>query len=429
MFFKRLQSVFYCHKMSKRFCWTALFLTLAFFLLSAVSADTAAMQHVSATNGHNASVELPEVTEQVKRYSNLCYLLYFVSFAYGLVIRIAFLQSELNSLIRNRAESASLNPVFQFLVYYVCLYAVISLLMLPLSIYSDFVIEHQFNLSEQSFQSWSLDYAKGIAISFLFAVPTVGGYFWLARKFRRLWPIFFFLVVCTWSGFESFVSPFVEQVFNKFTVMEPGPLQSKIQMLAAKAGVPNVPILIADKSKQTKTFNASVSGIGGSARIVIWDTAAGNLPDDQILAIVGHELGHYCLHHEYTNYLIAVGINFLLIPINLFFLEPFAARLPKQWQVRDIRDFAFIPAIALFSSICFMLADPIYNGWSRMQEHQADAFSKRITGDGLALSRALITAYKNDLDNPDPPPFIQFWMCAHPSLKQRVEFALSDAKE
>ncbi len=156
-------------------------------------------------------------------------------------------------------------------------------------------------------------------------------------------------------------------------------------MLAAKAGVPNVPIFIADKSKQTKTFNASVSGIGGSARIVIWDTAAGNLPDDQILAIVGHELGHYCLHHEYTNYLIAVGINFLLIPINLFFLEPFAARLPKQWQVRDIRDFAFIPAIALFSSICFMLAAPIFNGWSRMQEHQADAFSKRITGDGSCI--------------------------------------------
>ncbi len=146
---------FTASKCRNDFCWTALFLTLAFFLLSAVSADTAAMQHVAATNAHTASVELPEVTEQVKRYSNLCYLLYFVSFAYGLVIRIAFLQSGLNSLIRNRAENASLNPVFQFLVYYVRLYAVMSLLMLPLSIYSGFVIEHQFNLSEQSFQGWS----------------------------------------------------------------------------------------------------------------------------------------------------------------------------------------------------------------------------------------------------------------------------------
>ena len=131
-------------------------------------------------------------------------------------------------------------------------------------------------------------------------------------------------------GIGTFISPILlEPVLNDFTVMQDGALKTRIKELAGKAGAPDAPIYVADKSKQTNKLNAYVSGLGGSTHVVIWDTTLKNLPDDQILSIVGHELGHYYLHHVYMDFFISVGINILLVPFNMYLLRPSSLACPN----------------------------------------------------------------------------------------------------
>ena len=206
--------------------------------------------------------------------------------------------------------------------------------------------------------------------------------------------------------------------------MSDSPLKARIEELAAKAGAPNAPIYVADKSKQTNKLNAYVSGLAGSTHVVIWDTTLYKLPDDQVLSIVGHELGHYYLHHVYLDFLISVAINVLLIPVNMYLARPFIARLPSRWGICGLEDFAVLPALILAISVGTFLSDPIGNAWSRTQEHEADAFSLRVTGNGPALARAFVSLSEQNLSEPDPPPLIEFWLFSHPSLKNRINFAL-----
>jgi Zn-dependent protease with chaperone function len=129
--------------------------------------------------------------------------------------------------------------------------------------------------------------------------------------------------------------------------MQPGPFKDRIEKLAAAANAPDAPIFVADKSKQTTKLNAYVSGLGSSTHIVIWDTTLQRLPEDQVLAIVGHELGHYYYHHVLIAFLAACGVNLLIIPINMYLARPFVARLPKSWKVRGLEDYAVAPTLLL----------------------------------------------------------------------------------
>jgi Zn-dependent protease with chaperone function len=393
-------------------------LALAWLAVSSVAAYAAA-------SASDATVQMPVITSEMREYSRLHYIAYFVGTAYELAVMFLILQTGLSTYIRDRAEHDAKSPVMQFTLYSMSLYAVICLSMAPIAYADTYLMEHSFGLSQQSFLSWFLDLIKIGAIGFLLFFPLAGSLFLLVRKMPRRWPIVFCLVASSWIGIATFASPvLLEPVLNNFTVMPNGALKTQIEDLAAKAGAANAPIYVADKSKQTNKLNAYVSGLGASTHVVIWDTTLKNLPDDQILAIVGHELGHYYLHHVYMDFFISVGINILLVPFNMYLLRPYIARLPKRWGIRGLEDFAVLPALMLTLSIFGFLSDPIDNAWSRKQEHDADAFSLRVTGNGPAMARAFVALSQQNLSEPDPPPFIEFWLFSHPSLKDRINFAL-----
>ncbi|HEY9719632.1 MAG TPA: M48 family metallopeptidase [Trichormus sp.] len=379
----------------------------------------------AAASASDATVQMPVVTADMREYSLLRYIGYFFGAAYEIAVQFFILQTGLSAYMRDRAERDAKNPVMQFTLYLMALYVVICLSMAPIAYLSSYLMEHVFHLSQQSFLSWLADLIKMAALGFLLLFPLVGSLFFLVRKMPRQWPIVFCLVASAWVGIGTFISPILlEPVLNKFTVMPDGALKTSIEQLAAKAGAPDAPIFVADKSKQTNKLNAYVSGLGGSTHVVIWDTTLKNLPDDQILSIVGHELGHYYLHHVYLDFFISVAINILLVPFNMYLLRPYIARLPKRWGIRGLEDFAVLPALILTLTICGFLFDPIANAWSRKQEHDADAFSLRVTENGPALARAFVALSQQNLSEPDPPRFIEFWLFSHPSLKDRINFAL-----
>jgi Zn-dependent protease with chaperone function len=379
----------------------------------------------AAASANDASVQMPVVTPQMREYSHLRYIDYFVGTAYEMAVQFLILQSGLSAYIRDRAEHDAKNAVIQFILYLVSLYIVMCLSMAPVAYVDGFLIEHYFHLSQQSFLNWLADTLTMAVIGLCLLFPVTGFFFLFVRKMPRRWPLIFCVVSSLLIGVETFASPILlEPMLNKFTVMPDGDLKTHIQALAAKAGAPNAPIYVADKSKQTNKINAYVSGLAGSTHVVIWDTTLQKLPEEEILSIVGHELGHYYLHHVYLDFFIAVGLNILLVPVNMYLLPGFVARLPKRWKIRGLDDFAILPALLLSLFICSFLSDPIANAWSRKQEHDADAFSLKVTDNGPAMARAFVALSEQNLSEPDPPPFIKFWLFSHPTLKDRINFAM-----
>jgi STE24 endopeptidase len=374
---------------------------------------------------HNADVRPPVVTPQMKRYSEIGYALYFVGTAYSLLALWAVLASGLSARLRQVVQPLRFS-LLRLLGYYLLLTLALLLLHAPLTFYSGYWLPHAYGLSSESFGGWLGDLLKGVGVGILTTVPILWLLFWLIGRFPRRWAVWFWAALIPLIAFGIFATPLiVDPLFNKFTPLPPGPLRVQIEALAAKAGIPDAPIYVVDKSKQTHETNAYVTGIGSSARIVLWDTILPpRMPQDQVVAIVGHEMGHYVLKHLYWGFLLTVLGLLVALPLAQRFAEWLVRRCGSCWHIHGLTDYAATPALLLTVSLFSFLLAPITNGVSREVEHQADAYGLKVTGNGPAMARAFVTISEQNLSDPNPPPFIKFWLFTHPPLQERIDFVL-----
>ena len=369
-------------------------------------------------------VRPPIVTPQMTRYSRTRYGLYFAGTAYGLLALWGVLASGLSVKLRQVVQPLRFS-LFQLAGYYALLTLVLIALHAPLTWYSSYYLEHAYGLSSQSFPAWAGDMAKGVAVDVATTVPILWVLFWLIKRSPRRWALWFWGALIPLIAFGIFVSPLVvDPLFNRFTPLPPGPLKTRIEALAAKAGIPNAPVYVVDKSRQTHSTNAYVTGIGSSARIVLWDTTLQRMPEDQIVAVVAHEMGHYVLKHLYWGFALSVGGLLLGLPLAQKFVEAMLARYGRRWGVTSLSDYAATPALLLTVSLAGFLLAPLTNGVSRVIEHQADAYGLEVNGNGPAMARAFVSLSEQNLSDPNPPAFIKFWLFTHPPLRERIDFAL-----
>lgn len=386
---------------------------------------TAVLQPASAAPLPNADVRPPIVTPEMKRYSEIGYALYFAGTAYGLLALWAVLATGLSARLRRWVKPLRFS-LLRLLGYYTLLTLVLVIIHAPLTVYRGYVLPHQYGLSSQSFGGWLGDVGKSVGVDIATTVPILWLLFWLIKRSPRRWALWFWAALVPIIAFGIFAAPLVvDPLFNKFTPLPAGPLRTQIEMLAAKAGIPNAPIYVVDKSKQTHETNAYVTGIGSSARIVLWDTILPpRMPDDQLRAIIAHEMGHYVLKHLYWGFLLTVLGLLAALPLAQKFAEALLRRFGPRWRIDGSTDYAAVPVLLLTVSLFSFLLAPITNGISREVEHQADAYGLHITGDGPAMARAFVTLSEQNLSDPSPPPFIKFWLFTHPPLQERIDFAL-----
>ena len=373
----------------------------------------------------SADVRPPVVTPEMKRYSEISYALYFIGAAYSLAALWAVLATGLSARLRGWVSPLKFSFA-RLLGYYTLLTAALVVVHAPLTVYRSYILPHQYRLSSQSLGGWLGDLGKGVGVDILTTVPILGLLLWLMRRSPRRWALWFWAALLPIIAFGIFAAPLViDPLFNKFTPLPPSSLRTQIETLAVKAGIPNAPIYVVDKSRQTHETNAYVTGIGSSARIVLWDTILPpRMPQDQLQAIIAHEMGHYVLKHLYWGFLLTVlGLLFAL-PAAQKFAEWLVSRFGPRWGITGLTDHAAIPALLLTVSLFSFVSAPLTNALSREVEHQADVYGLQITGDGPAMARAFVTISEQNLSDPNPPPFITFWLFTHPPLQERIDFAL-----
>jgi STE24 endopeptidase len=181
-------------------------------------------------------------------------------------------------------------------------------------------------------------------------------------------------------------------------------------------------------SEKLNSLNAYVSGFGGSKRVVVWDTTLEHLTTPETLFVFGHEMGHYVLGHIRNSLLWLSLLLLALLFLGSYILRWTIARWGIKWGIRDTADWASLPLMLLIVAIFSFLSEPLVNGYSRWQEHQADVFGLEITH-GLVPDSSAAAAHSFQvmgeigLDEPNPNRFIEFWLFSHPSTADRLAFA------
>jgi Zn-dependent protease with chaperone function len=224
----------------------------------------------------------------------------------------------------------------------------------------------------------------------------------------------------------------IDPLFNKFEPLakEHPDLVVAIEKLTKHAGVPIPPdrMFLMVASRKTNAINAYVTGLGTSKRVVIWDTTIQKTSNDESLFIVGHELGHYALGHVRQGFLL--GAAGLLVALYFLFrgLHWVLGRWARDWQLYGQEDWASLAVLLLLLQVLLFVSSPVISGYSRMQEHAADVYGLEVIH-GLVPDSAEVAAHafqvlgELDLSDPNPPPFITFWLYSHPPLADRLVFA------
>jgi Zn-dependent protease with chaperone function len=375
----------------------------------------------------------PERRAQAIAYSHSLYFLYFLETLASMGIYLFFWRARIGVTLRSWARRVSRSYFVQCLIF-VPLFAVgVSLLNLPVEFYGSYVLEHRFGLSTQGLASWIADWGKSLGVVAGLGVVLVWVFYSLVRRSPRRWWFYFWLttipLVLTYIVIEPYV---IEPLYYKFTPLEKTQpaLVERIEAMLSHAGVsvPPARIFEMDASSRTKAVDAYVSGLGSSKRVVVWDTTLKTMGPDELLLVLGHETGHYALHHIPKEFVLDEGVALLFFLLGFFALNRLVARAGPLAGIEGIEDLASLPLVLVILTLLLFLSAPVVNGISRYFEHQADQFGLEVAhgivaDPNAAEVRSLQILGKEDLADPDPNPFIKFWLYTHPPLEERTRFA------
>jgi Zn-dependent protease with chaperone function len=306
--------------------------------------------------------------------------------------------------------------------YYLIYSALMLVWMLPISL-TGLEIEHTFGFSNQTVWLLLKDELIGLAVNSV-AIPLIWLAFRLYTYRPKSWWQLLWAVMTPLIAFSSVIYPVVvAPLYNRYTPLGDTPLRGRILALATKAGIEHSRVFVENTSLRTSHVNAYVTGIGPSTRIVINDTALHQLPDDQILAMVGHEIGHYMENHVLINAAISVvGTGGLLWLLSLL-LPRLAARYAAACKLRGLNDPAALPLVFLALILLNLAFQPVSSALSRTMEHRADAYGLRLTGLNDATARLMVGFAERDLSDPNPPRLLHLWFGTHPTLLERIAYA------
>ena len=371
----------------------------------------------------SAPVPVPAPSEKALRYYRSGNVLWVISTIWGLLVPALLLFTGFSARMRDAARMAGRNWFLTIAVYGILFTLAAAILSLPLDYYEGFIRPHAYGLSDQTAAKWWGDAVKGLIVGCVFSALLLWIPYLLLRKSPRRWWLYSGLAAFPLLVLLLFITPvWIEPLFNKFGPMQDKALESQILALADRAGIEGSRVYEVDKSVDTKTVNAYVTGFGGSKRIVLWDTTLAKLAPPEVLYVMGHEMGHYVLGHTWQ--LILLGTALALFGAWVIHLTSgeLIARYRARFGFSELADVASLPLMALLFSVVSLVLSPAILAFGRHVEHEADRFGLEITRDNHDCATAFVKLQQENLSNPRPGLFIKLMRADHPPLGERIDF-------
>jgi len=312
---------------------------------------------------------------------------------------------------------------------YVALFALaVFLLGLPLSVYTDFIREHQYGLSEQSFGGWMQDQLIMLGPSILLAAVALTLIYAAVRRAGARWWIWATGISYVFLMFVQLIAPvYFLPLLNDYKPLSDGTVKEAVLSLARANQVPTKQVEWFDASKQTTRISANVAGLLNTTRIALNDNLLNKTSLPEIKAVLGHEMGHFVLNHVWKAPILltlVIGAAMWLLSRSM---DGALARWGSRLKLEDRADPAALPlALALLSVIFFVLG-PIQNLIVRSYEAEADAFGLNASREpyGWAMSAMRLSTYRKI----NPGKIEEFLFYDHPSGYERVHAGMIWLKE
>ena len=332
--------------------------------------------------------------------------------------------ARLRDLLKIPRNSSELPPrMLPLLLYFAAFFVVQTLWTLPISLWR-FSIENRFGFGRQSLGFFLGDILKGRLFD-LTIVPVLWlGYRFVAKMGVNWWR-WMSLALVPLLLFSFVLSPvLVAPAFHTYTPLPEGKIRTDVLDLAAKAGISGARVFVENTSIRTKHVNAYVVGVGVSTRIVFNDTALQTLPEDQLLAVTAHEMGHYVEGHSWFQFVSNVIGSAIFLYTIARLMPSLICRFGVRWKIESLNDLAALPLLYALIAVFMLLQSPIESGISRMLEHRADAFALRLTHEREPIARLFVGFAERDYTDPDPPCLLHLFFGSHPTLNERIQYAL-----
>lgn len=347
-----------------------------------------------------------------QKFSNITSL-----FSLGLTLAFFFLDGF--KFVDDIARNTSTNSIIITLVFFGIIMLASDIITTPFSYYKTFVIEERFGFNKTTIKTFILDKIKGWFMLILIGGGILALIVWFYEYSGSKFWIYAWILVAVFSLFMNmFYSRLIVPLFNKQKPLEEGDLRDKISKYANSVGFKLNKIFVIDGSKRSTKANAYFSGFGREKRVTLYDTLINDLNENEIVAVLAHEVGHYKKKHIIFNLIISI----LLTGLTLFILSLLISN-PLLSNALGVELPSFhigLIAFGLLYSPISGITGLIMNSISRVFEYQADNYAK-TTFEGEPLISSLKKLSKNSLSNLTPHPLYVFTHYSHPTLLQRIK--------
>ncbi|HTR82178.1 MAG TPA: M48 family metallopeptidase [Bacteroidota bacterium] len=362
----------------------------------------------------------PVPSSQAKKYNRTKLTLSLIGTALSFFLAVFILASGVSVWLEKLAYACTSFPYLALLLFTLFFALINGLFSSPLRFYSGFILEHRYNLSNQTFLQWLWEQTKAALVSIPIAVPLILLFYFFLRTYQELWWLPVAIALFIVSIVLSKIAPvLIMPLFYKFSPLENDALKDRILHLCADTRMNVTGIFTFNLSKTTKKANAGFTGIGKSKRIILGDTLMEHFSNEEIETVFAHELGHYVHGHIWKNIVVGTCGIFL----GLFITSRLYAVSLSWFGFSSVDQLAALPLLALWLGVYSLVTSPLSNMLSRRYEFEADRYAIDKTGNPPAFRSTMKKLAEMNLADTAPHPLVEFLFYSHPSIEKRIHAA------
>lgn len=360
-------------------------------------------------------------TPQARRYNRIRRRLEIADLALGLALLVVLLATGWTRNLRDIAYLGAWQIYSLAVFFYIGMLVVIGkVLGFGLDLYG-FRLEHRFHLSNQKLGSWLWDQVKGFLVSLVLAGIVVEIIYYVLRMWPREWWLM------AWGAFIVLfvalaqIAPVVLfPIFYKFQPLQREELKQRLVQLSERAGTRVRGVYEWKLSEKSKKANAALTGLGRTRRIILADTLLNNYSDQEIEAVLAHELGHHVRRHILKGILLEIAVTFVgFWAAN----EVLRYAVFRRHMFESLADFANLPLLALVSTVLSLLLMPVLNAYSRQKEREADQYCFESIESVEPFITSMNKLADQNLAERTPSRLVEVLFHSHPAIAKRIEAA------
>ncbi len=336
------------------------------------------------------------------------------------VLELAILFLFLPALVCKLA-GLQLHLIWQALIFFGVLAAIGGIAGLPFDIYHTFVLEKKYGFSTITWRLWLTDLVKSVIISAVLMGVMLSAFMAFILYLPKSWWFWAWIFFTAFEILLLWLYPVViAPLFNKYEPIKNEALKEKIISLMAKVGLKAKGIFQVDEGKRSKHTNAYFNGIGKTKRIVLYDTLLASHSQEEILAVLAHEIGHWKKKHTLKQliFMIAaslVGLYFVYLVVNW-------PPLYGAFRLKQTPVYAGLLLVSLYLSCIGFFFSPLGAMITRRYEREADKMAVELVETSEPMINALKRLAKDNLSNLHPHPLYVWFYYSHPPLIERIEY-------